>query len=201
MDFSWSKTVVLWRRMALFSPSHGCVSHLSVAPALGTVGCARWGQAYWSAWKLTQQEKMIVVVEEGERRRTLRGAIWRPWVALLSPEPWMLQQTNCTPQQSWVGTVFRGPTLPAKGVEGQIGCLIFAVHNGNKAEWEGGAKEGRFLVCLVPTKGWWWPTEEHVKFGWMQHAELIDSACIHQTFHSWRYPLYLGWCFWSTVEM
>lgn len=71
----------------------------------------------------------------------------------------------------------------------------------SNAERGGGASEGRSLFLLVPTKGWWWPTENGVKFGQMQRAELVGSVCIHQTSHSWKSSPCLGWmlsiCCWN----
>lgn len=46
-------------------------------------------------------------------------------------------------------------------------------------EREGGAREGRSLFLAVPTKGWWWPTEDWVKFGRMQRAELQLRSCVY----------------------
>lgn len=121
--------------------------------------------------------------------------------ASLSPELRMLRQSTSVPQQSWVGMAFGGPTLPAEGAIRPVGHPIWRCTTAPDAEQEGSAEEGRSLVLLMPTEVWWWPTEDQVKFGQKQRAELTGSACVHQASHSWKYPLCLGWCFWSAVEM
>lgn len=75
--------------------------------------------------------------------------------ASLSPELWMLRQSTSLPQQSWVGMAFGGPTLPAEGAIRPVGHPIRQCTTAPNAEREGSAEEGRSLVLLVPTKGWW----------------------------------------------
>lgn len=69
--------------------------------------------------------------------------------------------------------------------------FLFAMHDVTHAE-TGGAREGRSLFLLVPTEGWWCPTEDWVKFGQVQCAELLGSGCIHQTSPSCKCSPCLG---------
>lgn len=60
-----------------------------------------------------------------------------------------------SPSAKLGGNGLHGSTLPAEGVKWQIGRLIWQCTVAPNAEQEGGAKEGRSLVLLVPTKRWW----------------------------------------------
>lgn len=199
--FSWSKVGVI-KEGGLALPQPWL--RFPPLPGTGTTSCWLWqvGPVCWSAWRLTLPEKK----DSGHGRRGRDKGLcceeqsggWEQLCCHQSHGCYGRARVSLS-KAGWEWPSGLWPCQP-RGWNGRSG-VIWQCTTAPSAEREGEAKEGRSWVLLVPTKGWWWLTGDWVKFGQTQHSELIGSACIHHTSHSWKHLLHLGWCFWSAVEM